>query len=117
MIVCFAMQPSDDDDSSVGGVIGRCPLRQASCRIRSGDLCGDRELRGSVLLLLVLEEPRRLEMKEEVKFNEGVDDEGARVTNEESMLYAGVEGSNGLSFSFGSAGEECRLVVDDDAVS
>lgn len=115
MTVCFAMQPSDDDDSSVGGVIGRC-LRQASCRARSGDLCGDREWRGSVLLLLVLE-PRRLEMKEDVKFNEGVDDEGARATNEESMLYAGVEGSNGLSFSVGSDGEECRLVVDDDAVS
>lgn len=57
---------------------------------------------------MLLLEPRRLEMKEDVKFNEGVDDElgGARATNEESMLYAGVEGSNGLSFSFGSDGEE-----------
>lgn len=109
------MHPSDDDDSSVGGVMGRWPLRQASCRARSGDLCGDRELRGSVLLLLALDDPRR---KEDVKFDEGVDDdEGARATNEESMLYAGVEGSNGLSFSLGSDGVECRLVVDDDAVS
>lgn len=51
--------------------------------------------------LLVTLESRRLGMNEYVNEVEGVfdPDDGARYTNEESMLYAGVEGSSGLSVS------------------
>ena len=69
---------------------------------------------------LPLLESLRLDIKEGVNELEGVTEpeDGARQTNEESMVYAGVEGSNGLSVSFGGReGATRRLVVEDDARS
>jgi hypothetical protein len=118
------MQPSDDEeDSSTGGVICRCDIvsrcggRGVQSRKRGdGDVDEDRRLEW-------LLERRMLAMKEVVKEVDGVPglDVGCRLTNEESMLYAGVEGSNALSVSLGGSkgvdneGIVSKLVVDDDA--
>lgn len=63
-------------------------------------------------------------INEVVKEAEGVSEpDVGRLTNEESMLYAGVEGSNGLSVSLGgskgvdSDGTVSKLVVEDEASS
>jgi hypothetical protein len=66
-----------------------------------------------------------LAINEVVKEVDGVlgPDDGWRFTKEESMLYAGVQGSNGLSVSLGGSkgvdreGTVSKLVVEDDASS
>lgn len=77
-----------------------------------------------MLLLAVLESLRRT-MNEGVNEEEGVaePEDGGRVTNEASILYAGVAGSSCLSVSFGGNKSEVidaaerRLDVDEDAKS
>lgn len=61
---------------------------------------GDREVEEERRLEKLLVR-RRLAMNEVVREVDGVlgPDDGCRLTNEESMSYAGVEGSNGLSVS------------------
>lgn len=61
-------------------------------------------LRLRSVLVLPLLESRRRGINDDVNDVEGVlePDEGVRwVTNEDSILYAGVEGSSGLSVSLG----------------
>jgi len=144
--VRLARHPSEEEeDSSAGGVMGRIPRGELlrfdvcddpeptteyrSCRcILSADLrcdAGDDDLRPLLrsVLVLALLESRRQVIKDEVNEVEGVvvSEHGARETNEDSILYAAVDGSRGLSVSLGgnsgvdNDGVERRLVVDDDA--
>lgn len=83
------MQLSDDEeDSSAGGVMGRCDM---------GSRCGGRSVRSRILedgevdeerRLVRLLVRRRLAIKEVVMEVDGVfdPDDGCRLTNEESML-------------------------------
>lgn len=79
----LAMQPSDDEDSSVGGVMGRCDKLVGVHRSRWEDGGVDEDRRLERLLVR-----RIVAMNEVVKEVEGVfgvDVDGCRLTNEESM--------------------------------
>jgi hypothetical protein len=103
-----------------------------SCR------CGDGAVEDGNLLLgrlestpfvpvsVVLNGRRRFAINDVVNEVEGVlvpEVDGCRLTNEDSMLYAGVEGSSSLSVSFGGKegvereGIPSKLVVEEEASS
>lgn len=122
----------DPESSSIGGVIGRgawdgdgsCvgvrererdPDPRLAMRLRSGDACVGRLDEESeklvVLVLVVLPDPRRFRNENDndlcACMGEGVFDDAGHgacgcVTNDESRLYAGVDGSDGLSVNTGN---------------
>lgn len=120
-MVCFATQPSEeeDEDSSAVGVMGRC-RREVGGEVwerknsmeRRGEGLGDvrRLPRSGVPALEFL---RVVTVNEDVKDDGGVafaECEGRLMTNEASLVYAGVdEEGNGVSVTTGNAGDECRL--------
>lgn len=144
--VSFARHPSDEEeDSSVGGVIGRWGSVGMICfgvwerderllvdpPVSRGFLSGDFFVRAdedrewvlalvrSVLVLVFLELRRDEDKKEGRENDEGADEpgEGTLATNEDSMLYAGVDGSKGRLVTLGDASVAWRLRLEEEAAA